>query len=313
MKIKNIFFILFITHTFNIQIFASEQYNTEESTSEQATNLEQKQTETSQSQSDSQEIQATTQPDFVDTKIDATNSSQNQSWLDQIAILERFRNSWYGAAALAGKTRYAIFMELGAKGYLKAYLLTNPKIAGDRLRDGAQERLSERVLTKASNQEKIFKMLKLAKQLEDETQQPFQLDKGLANKYKISQECALLQIVSEQAKQIQPKLQNDREMNISQLTQERDKALEKINKEYTEACSKVNATYEAEMIEQLTFAAQTASNSRTLFQQAQDPRDFPLHDQNNFENLENFTQFLTSVREDKEHKYFNMVTHLNSK
>lgn len=187
-----------------------------------------------------------------------------------------FTKAFQGAAALIGKSRGTIFLDLYKDGTLEGDLLDKPKLAEDRLRDAAEERCKHRDLQSPKNQSTLFNIFEAQKNLAIKANKSFRLDSQRADEYNPLLGQALEAITLHHATVIQPQLNQKR--NSEKAT--------------------ADAAYEKEMEEvHLVFAAQTASNKRDLERQATNKTNSHLQNEKHYESLASYEALLKSIRE----------------
>lgn len=187
-----------------------------------------------------------------------------------------FTKLMYGAAALGGKSRGTIFLELYNNGTLKADLLINAKLAEDRLRDAAEERCKQRNLNNPANQSKLFTIFTSQKALATATNKPYKLDQQRADEYNPLLGDALQAIIIHHATVVQPELDQKR-------------IAEK---------AAADAAYEKEMKEvHLAFAAHAASNKRDIDEQASTQTHCDIQQEKHFIDIAAYENLLQVTRE----------------
>ena len=223
----------------------------------------------------------------INVALPETNSKENNDTEQPSAIKTSiqgstiFTKAFHGAAALIGKSRGTIFLDLYKNGTLEADLLTNAKLAEDRLRDAAEERCKNRDLQSPKNQSTIFKIFDAQHSLATKTKKSFILDSQRANEYNPLLGQALQAITLHHATVVQPQL----------------------NQKRIEEKAAADAAYEKEMIEvHLVFAAQTASNKRDLEMQATNKTNSHLQNEKHYESLASYEALLQSIRENNSKK-----------
>lgn len=195
---------------------------------------------------------------------------KNQTITPQAQPSNIFTKAWYGTSKhIAGKTAFAIFMELYKNKTIEADYHSNRCDAINRFNEACEERFTKKDLSTAEKQSKIKELIEAATSINEE----FALAKALSAQYYTLQKKALNETLKAQANTIEPKLR-----------EERNRIIKEADEHYIE-----------QLKIQLHHAQDAATNSRYLYKHGQLEEDFTNQNENHFKNIEKFSQLLQTI------------------
>lgn len=197
----------------------------------------------------------------------------------------------YGFLKHAGKTDYEIFMDLSKSGTLKADYEKNLNEAFNRFNAAARERFKEKSLLSAQKQAKIANLFTTASGIHSD----FVLAKALATEYFTLQKEALENTLKKQADKIEPTYREERNDIIEKAAKNYDAIVQQATKDYNAIVKQADQNYIDHLTNELKHTKDAVSNSRYLYFCAGSDEKYEDQNENHYENIETFTQYLATI------------------